>query len=467
MLQQTAQPILKHTAGATANAAMLLHGPGGLFNTAGLENPFLSSVVRPVGFGSMLPAFPTVYTDPRYGILTEIVGRGEAEPDDVCDPAPTAKMKSGTLSTAFGRVQVATATIDLGTITQTLNNADRTDLMLMGSVLDAAESGSSFPANVNESNLLNNSIQAEMVSASFLMGTKVGQMFWQGDPANATAGGGYIPFRGVSGLVKTGHVDSNTGNVLPPVDSVVLDGAWGTVGIGGTYDLVKKLRSTLNYLNNLADATLGGATFAIAMRPEMWDAVSDVWSVLYADELTGAVDASSASRWTLNADSLTASRDALRVSMQLPIGGRVYPVIADAGIKQLANADDGVNIPVGSYSSSIYILPITIGPGMPVLYWEYLDWKVTSALLAQSGANEEVFWTDGARFLWTMGRQKLCIDMQCRVEPRVVLRTPQLAARIDDLLVEPDMLFRDPYADNAGYVGGGEETRSAPVKYGT
>ena len=465
MLQQLAQPVLKHTTG-TANAAMLLHGPGGMFNTAGLENPFLSTVVRPIGLGSALPAFPTVYTDPRYGVLTEIVGRGETQPDEICDPAPTAKMKSGTLSAAFGRVQTATATIDLGTITQVLNNADRTDLMLMGQILEPAESGSSYPSNVNESNLLNNAIQAEMVSASFLMGLFMGEMLWQGDPASATTGGGYIPFNGLAKLVKTGYVDSNTGNVLPPVDSVIIDGAWGTIGLGGTFDLVGKLRSTLNYLNDLANKTVGGATFALAMRPEVWDAVSDVWAVLYADELTGAVDASSASRWTLNADSLTSTRDALKASMQLPIGGRVYPVVADAGIKQLANADDGTNIPAGSFSSSIYVLPLTVGPGMPVLYWEYLDWSVTLSLASQAGVREEVFWTDSGRFAWTMSRQKLCIDMQCRTEPRVILRTPQLAARIDDTLVTPDMLFRDPYVANDGYVAGGEETRVAPTKYG-
>jgi hypothetical protein len=77
--------IMKHTAGNT-NAVQLLHGPGGLFNTAGLENPFLSTVVRPLGLGPYLPAFPSTYTDPYYGVITEIVSNAESEPDYVCDP---------------------------------------------------------------------------------------------------------------------------------------------------------------------------------------------------------------------------------------------------------------------------------------------------------------------------------------------------------------------------------------------
>ena len=123
------------------HTAQLLHGPGGLFNTPGLENPFLSTVVAPRGIGQYLPAYPTTFTDPRYGVITEILGGGEDEPDYICDDAPTGSMKGGTLSATFGRLQAATKDIDLGTIALTLNSADRTDLMLLGNLLPQEDAG--------------------------------------------------------------------------------------------------------------------------------------------------------------------------------------------------------------------------------------------------------------------------------------------------------------------------------------
>ena len=446
------------------HTAQLLHGPGGLFNTPGLENPFLSTVVSPKGIGQYLPAYPTTFTDPRYGLLTEILGGGEDEPDYICDDAPTGSMKSGTLSATFGRLQAATKDIDLGTIALTLNSADRTDLMLLGNLLPQEDAGVGFPNNINEADLLNNAIKAEMVTSSFMLSLKMNRMVWQGNPANATANGGHIPFNGLDRLIKTGYVDSATGNVLPPADSVIVDGAWGEVD--GAYDIVGTLRKLMAHLEDMAENTVGGAQFAIAMRAKMWDAITDVWSVKYVNEITTSVSASSASRLILDAGTLTAQRDAMKQGMVLPLGGKLYPVIIDNGIKEQNNADDGVNIPLGSYSSSIYIVPFTIGPGMPVLYWEYLDWSKSIAMASAAGiTNALTFWTDGARFIWTIDQNKMCIKLQTRTEPRIVLRTPQLAARIDDLLVTPTFLERTPHSDEDGYVGGGEATRTAPAKY--
>jgi hypothetical protein len=453
--------ILKHTAG-TANAIQLLHGPGGLFNTAGLENPFLSAVIKPMGLGPYLPAFPSVYTDPYYGLITEIISNGESEPDYVCDPAPTGSMKSGVLSTTFGRVQQATKDIDLGTITMSLNNADRTDLVMLGNLLNPEDAGSGYPNQINEANVLNNAIKAGMVTAAFTMALKMNIMLWEGDPAAATTNGGHIPFNGLGKLVKTGYVDAQTGNVIPPADSAVMDGAFTTVGTDA--DIVGKLRHLMAYLEHLANATVGGATFAIVMRPKMWDVVSDVWHTKYTDEITAQIGASTASRLILDASQLTAMRDELKTSQLLPIGGVVYPVILDHGIHEVDFAEDSVNLVAGELSSTIYVIPLTIGPGMPVTYWEYLDWRVTQSLLAESGLQNAIqFWTDAARFVWTAQQTRMCISLQMRTEPRIVLRTPQLAGRIDDLIYVPTApVFRQPHTTDLGYVAGGETTRAKP-----
>lgn len=460
--RQQQQGVLKHTT-TTVNAGQLLHGPGGLFNTPGLENPIMSTVVAPQGLGPLLPAFPTLATYPYYGYLTEIVSGGEDEPDEVCDPAPTGQIKNGTLSTQFGRVQASTKTIDLGQIVQIINNSDRTDLMLAGSLLNPQEGGVSYPGNVNEGNVIENTIKTEMVASCFMMGMKIGRMLWNGDPSNATAGEGYKPFRGISSLVKTGYVDAETNNAVAALDSLIVDGGWNTIGPGGTYDFASKLRAVMHYLEDLARKTVGSAEFVIVMRPEMWRMISDLYVLQYVNELVAAVDDTTAARWNLDAASITERRDALKEAHMLPVGGKLYMVVEDDGIPQLTNADDG-NIPVGQFSSTIYVLPVTVAGSLPVLYWEYLDWNRAMQLLAQvAGLNEQVFWTDGGRFAWTFSRTNMCIKLQARVEPRVILRAPQLAARIDDLIVNPDIDVRSAYIGDSGYVGGGETTRTGQV----
>ena len=445
--------------------AMLLHGPGGMFNTPGLENPFITTVIKPKGIGALLPAFASTSTHPWYGLVTELVDDGDSEPDYVCSDAPTASMKSGVLSSTFGRVQTATDTIDLGTLALKLNDADRTDLQLLGGLLPQDQAGVGYSQGISEDNVLNSAIRAEMVSASWLMSMKLNKMVWNGNPANASTNGGYTPFNGLERLIKTGIVDAETNDAIAPADSLVIDGGFGEVGNG--FEIAQTLRNVLAYLEDLADSTVDGATFIIVMRPNMWQLVSDVWSLLYVNELTTQVSTSTASQLMLDASNLTSIRDALKASMMLPIGGKTYPVFVDHGITEQDNGDDAVNIPAGSYASSIYVLPLTVGPGMPVLYWEYLDWAAATAMLGDSNIlNAMAFWTDGGRFAWTLDQNKLCIKLQCRTEPRLTLRTPQLCARIDDLLYTPSILHRQPHSGDAGHVAGGVATRTGPTKYG-
>jgi hypothetical protein len=54
---------------ATVHNATVLHGNGGLFSNS-LERDVITAHMRPYGIGSMLPMFPTVMEDPRFGSIT-------------------------------------------------------------------------------------------------------------------------------------------------------------------------------------------------------------------------------------------------------------------------------------------------------------------------------------------------------------------------------------------------------------
>jgi len=452
--------------GSAAVWAQQMHGNGGLFSTPGLENPFISTVIKPKGIGPLLPAYPSNQTSPLYSFITGIDADAGWPADgildiEICGNAPGGFIANGHLTATFGRLQAGTKTIDLGSISQVLNNSERTDLMLMGGLLPQEQAGLGYAANVNESNVLNNVIQSEMVAASWVLSYQFGKMTWAGNPASKKKDG-YIPFNGLERLVKTGHVDAIGGNAMPVVDSLIVDAANAKVD---AYAISQQLRSIFAYLNDKAESTVDGATFVLVMRPKMWEALSDVWSQKYVNEWTSLIASGAgagtgaasetASRVVLDAASLTAQRDALKASMTLPIGGKLYPVILDNGMTEVTGSGTS-GVAAGSYSSSIFILPLTVGPGMPVLYWEYMDWNQSLAFAQQAGISDSlIFWTDGGRFVWTLDQSKMCIKLQTRTEPRLVLRTPQFAARIDNLVYAPLHPFGVPTLG----AGGGSTTR--------
>ncbi len=302
-------------------------------------------------------------------------------------------------------------------------------------------------------------IIAEMVASAWVLAYKNGKMLWEGDPGAAGAGKGWIPYKGLNKLVGTGYKDAIVDKALPSLDSVVIP----TFGDINTKEISAELRALMGYLEDFANKTVGGATFALVMTPGMWGALSDVWAQKYVNEwtaliATGAAGAAAgsdtASRVILDAASLTAQRDALKLSMTLPIGGKLYPVILDNGMTETSATAAGKT----TYTTSIFVLPLSIGPGMPSLYWEYMNWMDNYAMASAAGfADNLIFWTDGGRFAWTMDQTKMCIKLQCRTEPRLVLRTPQFAARIDGVTytsLHPYRPVTVPVADPEG-----EETR--------
>jgi len=72
------------------------------------------------------------------------------------------------------------------------------------------------------------------------------------------------------------------------------------------------------------------------------------------------------------------------------------------------------------------------------------------------------FWTDDGRFLWTIDRQNWCYVILGKIEPRIILRTPMLAGRLDFVKYTPVQHFREFAQDSDYFVKGGEPSRPAP-----
>ena len=157
-------------------------------------------------------------------------------------------------------------------------------------------------------------------------------------------------------------------------------------------------------------------------------------------------------------------RNDMRQGMWIMINGRVYPVVLDTGITELSNIDGGGHLGVGQYSSSIFFVPLTIQGGFPVTYIEHVDYRAAAADTALLRGTE-TFWSDDGRYFWAIEFEKWCYKLSVKSEQRVVLRTPQLAGRIDNIMYEPLQHFRSPDPDSPYWADGGVSMRSDETTY--
>lgn len=453
LLKELAQE-MRTKAPANFNTAGLLTQPSGIFTVPGMDPDIFTTHIRPMGLGAVLPAFASNIDDPRYGFITGFSDDIGSEPTNVCDDAPEGYIKAGTLTAAFGRVARDTNTIEIDALLHEQRGAI-TDLRVIGDMLNTAGSGMSMGQTRSA---LDTVIDSQMVSVGVRMERKLATMLWQGSPANNTAG--YKEFPGLDNQIATGQIDAETGVALPSADSLIYDFNYNAVD-GTGLDIVEYLSNMEFYLNDVARRTgLLPATWAAVMRPELWFELSATWPCRYLTNRCAT--AGGTNPVVINDNVNVQMRDRMRDSMTIDINGKPYPVVLDDGIFEHTNVNNG-SVPAGHYASSINFVPMRVGGNFPSTYWEFINYTSINAQLTAlgPGARNTPFWVHpGGRFLWVYKPNGLCFKLQAKVEPRVVLRTPHLAGKIQNVLYSPMTHLRDSQPDSAYWVNGGVSLRS-------
>ncbi|MDP2661363.1 MAG: hypothetical protein Q8R28_11615, partial [Dehalococcoidia bacterium] len=121
--------------GATGTpTSYLMHGNGGLFATAGVDQAIISTAVRPTGLLEVLPAYATQFTNPLFTFITGFLSDTGSDPSGPCDNCVTAGVKKACTQTAqFGRYCRETKEIDVTRIGKLLNRSEPTDLRMVNS----------------------------------------------------------------------------------------------------------------------------------------------------------------------------------------------------------------------------------------------------------------------------------------------------------------------------------------------
>ena len=160
-------------------------------------------------------------------------------------------------------------------------------------------------------------------------------------------------------------------------------------------------------------------------------------------------------------------RDEMRAGQFLNINSKRYQVILDPCIMEENQADNGA-IPIGGFASDIYVVPFAArGGSIRTLYWEYYDYRNDVIPAARDARADAWYWTDSGAFLWHIKPpDNWCLEVISKVEPRLILRTPQLAGRLQNVTYVPLQHTDDVLPSQDYWVNGGVTTgRPAPSPF--
>jgi hypothetical protein len=450
----------QHTkAPGNAMAAQNLSGPGGLFSVVGAENTVMSTYVRPRGLGEFLRAVGNNNTDPRYPVFVGYDAESGTEPDYPCEDAPMpGPARAATLMGQYGRIMRQSRTIEIDDVFRR-SRVDVGSFRLMGSMF-GTDNPLSPGRNMSQNDVLNLVVASQMASMGVAFERKLTQLMWRGTPANNTTNGGYKEFPGLDSQIATGQLDAESGTAVPALDSYIANFGYALVD-NTTTDIVNVIHNMERYLFDKAERQgLSPVEWVFVMRPDLWYELTAIWPCRYLTNR--CADASGTEVMVINDRTNVDERDRMRRDQMLEVNGRRYRVVLDDGIYEKNNTIDAVNVPAGTFSSSIYFIPLRLQGNFPATYWEHMDYSSLGRELRPlgGGSAKPTFWTDGGRFMWTIRHNGFCFDLQAKVEPRVILAAPQLAGKIQNVRYASSPHLVSPYPGTDGYLNGGVTSRT-------
>ena len=436
----------------------------GVFTYPGVNRDVFAAIVgAEPGLWGLLPKYGSRETNPVFLSLLGVLADTGSEPTEVCGAAPVAGLsKSCKLTSVFGKYRRQTREIDLTRIGKVINNSDPMNLQLMNfpglpNDLIRPQFGGMTPAQA-----LQNEIAKLLLEFGASVSNLLARQIWIGNPANNN-GDAYKEMTGIDLLIGTGKVDVESGNACPALDSDVKDFNYGLVDQTNSA-IIDYLTYLARYLKKNA-RTMGfePVQWVIAMREELHYEITAVWPCRYLTYRCQSNQDSSGIDPVGQFDSAQAIalRDDMRQGRYLLIDGVKWPVVYDDGITEESSDDTG-NLQDGQFASDIYFIPLTVLGGKPVTYIEHFDFgnpDLNAALGAGgAGGNGSVFTTNNGAWFWTHERTRSCLLWQAQVEPRLILRTPQLAGKLQNVAYQPLQHTRQPFPADGYFKDGGNST---------
>jgi hypothetical protein len=452
----------KNDPASTTLTAPTLHGvfPGnsaqyGLFSSPGIRPDMFSALSRPRSFASILRPQRSEYLDEMLEIATgQTLGSGTNATGWCGNPPTVGQLKVCKQIFGFGNYLIKTDLNALPEVGALRNRAD-----VPRNILNAgAAANPLIPELLFKMANTRDQLAYEMFRIGVDLQRTLETVLITGDSTqaySATDLGWWKEFAGLDGQIKTGYVDAATGIACPATDSAVI-----TFGVdvaatiaGGDGRNVTQSIGDLWY--GLQDRAMGvgmdGVEFVWIMRKEAFRSIVENIACQYQNYRCQSSNAGQ--------PFATDSRDSneLRLAMlngqYLLTDGVPVPVLFSEGIPQSTPA-------ANTLMSDAYLAPLS-WQGMPLLRLEYFDMNneyTTNMRAAFNGANIDTL-NDG---MYLVGRRDtaLCVEWHLAAKMRLILETPFLAGRLDDIQYAFNAPIRNALPGASFYAGGGVTYRS-------
>lgn len=471
--QQLATALIAQSGGTAQKAAGTSptnawgHGPGGLFSHPGLSQQIFNAMLLPhLGLQAILPVRTSQETNPLYGIMTGVTATSGNNPTNVCDDFPSAGlMKLCMTSKVFGRIGLNTTVFNIDRAGEEVNRGEFLDLQMVGQPV--TNTGTPSVPGAGPQAALQREAQKNLFEFAASWSRQYARLLYAGTPSNNTAGGGYKEFYGLDTLINTGYRDAETGDACAAADSIIH--SFGNQDVSAAAaDIVGTVQDIFFRLRHIASrAGLGNVRWVMSMPYGMFYRLSEVWAYYYFSRALDGLTFNSSLNANLGIEGATGLRDQFRGNLEtrqgqfLLVDGVRVDVILDDAIEETEYTP-------GKFTADIYIVPLTVLGGTPVTFMEYFNFNAPGAAMEAAeifAAPGMYYTTDNGTYLWhRKPPSNFCVELLAISKPRLVMRTPYIAARITDVLWSPVSVHeRSPFTDSGYFVNGGRTTR---VGYG-
>lgn len=439
-------------AGTTAGAQ--LHGPGSLLGFPGLNKQIINAMIMPEGIAGRIPVMPSVNTNELFPVLTGQLASTGTEPTEACAEWPmVGSFKTCVQTFPFGQQGRESQVLNIKYAGQVINRGEFRDNVLLGK----PGGNVATPGPINWQRVFQTEYEYKLGELFNGYARDYAPNVYTGDFAVTAGSLGYQQYNGLNKQVKTDKVDARTGQRCAAVDSLVIDfNGLSINSAGGT--IYALLANAVNNMERLAKQLGLSVEWALTIRFGAWQVLTSIWPCIYAT--TGCPGGTIVR--TSSLEEQVKLRDEIRNSLKLPIEGKYYEVIIDDTIPETIAAG-GV---VGTYQSDMYLLPLKVN-GQPALYWEYFPFNAEATAAASRMAPTGYFEAiDNGRFLLSkLSPTHTCIQVEVVERPRLILLTPFLAARFQNLSYTYSIHEREWDPANPYFVNGGVSANPLPYFY--
>lgn len=429
------QIVTKNDPASTTPTATPLNGPFpgnsnqyGIFSSPGVRPDRFSAQQRELSFLTALGApQASMIANEMVEIVTGQAAAGSTNASGWCgDPPMAGGLMTCKQSFSYGNFMGKTKLNVLPQVGMLRNRAD-----VPGRILNSADILSPFvPDIASRITDSQSQLQNELYTFGGAVEISTEEVAFQGVAGtDGSRFGWFKEFKGLDAQIKTGYVDAETSLACPAADSIVVtfNGAIDSTGTDGR-DFITTLSEVYRSAKDRARrAGMAGTVWSWVMRAEQFYKAVEVWACSYA---TYRCQSSNAGQ-PVNTEGMTvqALRTAMLNGQYLLIDGVEVPVMFSDGILLERIGSNPLIM-----RSDIYLLP---------LYWngnrlvrpEFfpMDNPYAAELgnFVRNGDHFKIL--NNGLYMVTQRDTGNCIEFIFNAMYRLILETPFLAARVDDV----------------------------------